>query len=88
MQMVSVAEPRLMAATVPSSTPKTNAKMMARMPTSKETVKDSPMMRVTGRFSFREIPKSPCRQLPRYIKYCIHTGLSRPYLAYRASMVA
>jgi len=65
MQMVSTAVPRLMAAKVPSTTPKIKAKRMARMPTSKETTKLSPITVVTGRSFCREMPRSPWSTLPR-----------------------
>ena len=64
MQMVSAALPRLMAAMVPSTTPRIKAKRMARIPRSKDTLKESRMVSVTGRLVLRDRPRSPCRQLP------------------------
>ena len=63
-QTVSMGDPRLIAATVPNTTPMIKANRMARMPTSKETTKLSAITVVTSRLFCKETPKSPWRQLP------------------------
>ena len=71
--------PRRRAEMMPSGMPSSRATRVATKPTLAETGKPRATISFTDTSSsWKETPRSPCRRLPMYLRYCTETGWSSP----------